>query len=114
MNAIIKGQATERAGLDYKIIDADVDLTTSRAAGVWLVDGDDENDPFLMIVGARTEEDAARAYAKRRKAQGHVPPAVYRVFPLVNLEPITKARIVGPGNDADWTAFQNAWVEVRL
>lgn len=114
MDTIIKGHAVKWSGSDCDVIEADVMLGASQAVGVWLVDGAGDEGPFRMIVGARTKEDAARAYAKHRKDYRHVPPTVFRVFPLANLEPISLAGVVDEDGDADWSAFQNAWVEVRL
>lgn len=113
---IIKGHAMIWTGSDHKAIDSNVNMTASRAAGVWLVDGGgtSNDDPFLMIVGMPTEEDAARAYVAHRKADGHAAPGVIRVFPLVNLGPIALSGIVDEDGDEDWSAFQDAWVEVRL
>jgi hypothetical protein len=118
MNMVIKGRQVKWSGPDYEIIDADVRVEASRAAGVWLVDNGsgctNDDSPFRMIVGAATEEDAARAYVKHRKAGGNVPSGVLRVFPLASLEPIAMSGVVDYEGDEEWSAFQDAWVEVRL
>ena len=96
----------------YQVKPAEVDLSESEQTGVWLVDGD--NTLFRMIVGVRTQDDAARAYVKHSKGLGHTPPTVFRVFPLASLEPITLSGIVDLDGDEEWSAFNDAWVEVRL
>ncbi len=114
MNTIVKGSKLKWGDTDYSIIEADVDITASRSAGVWLIDEGEHSNSFLMVVGARTENDAARAYARRRKALGRQPPTVFRVFALANLEPIAFTGVVDEDGEEDWSAFQNAWIEVRL
>jgi hypothetical protein len=116
MNMVIKGRQVKWSGPDHEIVDADVRMAASRAAGIWLVDGGVTGDdsPFRMIVGVPTEEDAARAYVAHRKAGGHIPPGVLRVFPLASLEPIALAGVVDYEGDEEWSAFQDAWIEVRL
>lgn len=115
MSLIVKGyQIKWESPVDYKTVEADVKLDVSRSTGVWLVDGGITGDSFCMIVGAHTEEDAARAYAKHRKAHGQALPRVFRVFPLIGLEPITLTGVVDVDGDEEWSAFQDAWIEVRL
>ncbi len=108
MNTVVKGFKGNWDGEQYITVDANIDVTASRATGVWLINGVD-NEPFRMIVGSPTEQDAARRYAADRKAIGQAPPMVYRAFPLVSLEPIALH-----GFDEEWSAFQNSWIEVRL
>lgn len=114
MHNTVKGYEVEWSGFEHKVVPADVRLSASLSAGVWLVDGDDADHSFRMIVGARTQEDAAKAYAADCKGRGAAPPDVFRVFPLVSLEPIALSGVLDKDGDEDWSAFQNAWVEVRL
>lgn len=114
MNTTVKGLQVRWSGNDRQIISADVDLKASQHAGVWLVNDEGRDQPFLMIIGVRAPEDAARAYARHRKETGCVLPVVFRVFPLTNLEPIALSGIVDSDGDEEWSAFSNAWVEVRL
>jgi hypothetical protein len=112
MNTVTKGHIVDLSKSYHEVIDADVHTDASRAAGVWLVDGDDAS--FHMTVGTPTEEAAARAYAAHCKANGRVPPPVFRVFPLRDLEPISRRGIIDDDGDEEWLAFQDAWVEIRL
>lgn len=115
MNTIAKG--TQWSGNDHQAVSTDVNLEASQHVGVWLVDGsiaDGDGHPFRMTLGVRTPEDAARAYARHRKENGHTPPAAFRVFPLAGLEPIAKSGVLNEDGDEDWSAFSDAWVEVRL
>lgn len=114
--SIVKGYQVVWESNKHKVMKADVRLDASRATGVWLVDHDksDDNSTFRMVVGASTQDDAARAYAKQCKEHGCVPPAVYRVFPLAGLEPIGLAGVIDGDGDEEWSAFQDAWIEVRL
>lgn len=114
MSTVVKGFKGKWNGAKYNFLDADVDISASRAAGVWLIDGDKNNEPLCMVVGSPMEEDAARRYAIARKALGQAPPVVYRVFPLVNLAPIGLTDVVDEDGDETWSAFQDAWIEVRL
>lgn len=118
MSTIVKGNQVEWSGSNHRIIQVDADLAASRAVGVWLVDGNggdaSDDQPFRMVIGVRTEEDAARAYVAHVKATGHAPPVVIRVFPLASLEPIGLTGIVDQDGDETWSAFSDAWVEVRL
>jgi len=119
MNIIVKGHQGVYENNKHKVIEVDVPLDASRSARVWLVNGgcrdhDDNNNPFRMIVGATTQEDAARAYAKQRKDFGCVPPTIFRVFPLASLEPIALTGVIDDDGDEEWSAFQDAWIEVRL
>lgn len=117
MNTTVSGHQIQWNGNDHKIVPANVGLGASKQAGVWLVDGNNNNNnhnPFRMIVGVLTPEDAARAYAERSKDLGHALPAVFRVFPLASLAPITLSGIVDEDGDEAWSAFSDAWVEIRL
>lgn len=105
------GKVTDR------IVPAQVDITASLRARAWLVDGGVDkrcDNSFLMILDAGTQEDAARAYARHRKEGGHVPPSTFRVFPLASLRPITLNGVIDPDGDEEWSAFSDAWVEIRL
>lgn len=116
MNTTVSGYQVQWNRNDHKVVSANVDLSASKRAGVWLVDSGiiSDDHPFRMIVGVLTPEDAARAYARRSKDLGHAPPAVFRVFPLADLEPITLSGIVDSDGDEEWSAFSDAWVEIRL
>lgn len=117
MNNTVKGYELNWSGSEHKVVSTDVRLGASLSAGVWLVDGDDLDDldhSFLMIVGAPTTEDAARAYARYYKGLGVAPPNIFRVFPLVSLEPIALGGVIDKHGHEDWSAFQSAWIEVRL
>ena len=95
MNLIVKGHQLEWENNDnYKIVEADVSVAASRRAGVWLVDDDDaeRNGPLFMVLGAATENDAARAYALQRKAHGCVPSTVFRVFALASARDPSRCR----------------------
>lgn len=116
---MIKGRVVVWSGpIDQRlstIEDTQVDVAASRRAGVWLVNGDYHDDSlFCMMVGVATEEDAARAYAASSKIRGHAVPKTFRVFPLVSLEPIELRGVIDDDGDEEWSAFSNAWVEVRL
>lgn len=117
MSLIVKGQQGVWENNKHKIVEADVQLDASLAAGVWLVDHgvhDDDDNSFRVVIGAPTQEDAARAYARQRKAHGRVPPTVFRIFPLASLEPVGLTGVVDGDGDEAWSAFQDAWIEVRL
>ena len=115
MREAVKGFHVVRENDVSKILESEVDVTVSRATGVWLVDGKDDMDAtsFRMIVGQRDEQGAARAYAAHRKAHGFVAAALYRLFPLLSAEPIDESQL-GNLPEAVWSAFSDAWVEVRL
>lgn len=112
MNTTVKGY--QWIGNDRQTLSTDVDLKASQHVGVWLVDNKGRDQPFLMIVGVHTPEDAARAYAKYHKENGHAPPNAFRVFPLAGLGPIDLSGIVDQDGEGEWSAFSDAWVEVRL
>ncbi len=115
MNMTVIGHQMQWDGNTRKVVPMQVNLAASQHVRVWLVDDSDgNNDPFLVILGARTPEDAARGYARHRKEGGHTPPAVFRVFPLTSLQPIALTGVVDPDGDEQWSAFSDAWVEVRL
>lgn len=119
MNTTVSGHQVQWNENNHKIVSVDVRLEASQQTGVWLVDGNGDNvssedHPFRMIVGVRTPKDAARVYARHSKDLGHAPPAVLRVFPLASLEPIALSGIVDEDGDETWSAFSDAWVEIRL
>lgn len=117
MNTTVSGHQVQWSENNHKIVSTEVDLSASRQACVWLVDGgygSGDDYPLRMIVGARTQDDAARAYVGHGKSLGHVPPAVIRVFPLASLEPIALSGIVDADGEEVWSAFSDAWVEIRL
>lgn len=95
--------------------EVDVDITASLDTGVWLADGDLNKSTagFRMIVGQRNPEDAARTYAAYRKALGWNTASVYRLFPLIRTEPIAENQLGDTGEET-WSAFADAWIEVRL
>lgn len=117
MSEITKGFQLIREGSGFKTVDTNVDITTSRNTGVWLVDGDHGraygSESFRLVVGRHHEEDAARAYAAYWKADGHATAPVYRLFPLLSTEPIPETRL-GANYEEVWAAFADAWIEVRL
>ncbi len=114
MSKVIKGFSRVWENNDLKTVNAEVDITVSRATGVWLVDGDSAG-TFRMVVGRPDEADAARTYAAHRKAHGHAMASVYRLFPLLSTEPISESQLCDSANSEDmWTAFSDAWIEVRL
>lgn len=116
MSEIVKGfSVVWDNNRDPKIVDAEVDVTTSRTTGVWLVDGEDYKGPsaFRMVVGNHNEADAARAYAAHRKALGCGTSQVYRLFPLLADAPIAEDQL-GDTHKEVWSAFADVWVEVRL
>lgn len=121
MNTTVSGHQVQWIGNNHKVVQTDVRLEASQQAGVWLVDGTndrntagDDGHPFRMIIGVRTPEDAARAYVGHGKSLGHALPAVIRVFPLTSLEPIALSGVVDEDGDEEWSAFSDAWVEIRL
>lgn len=117
MNSTVSGHVVEWNNSDHKIVSVDVRLEASQQAGVWLIDGKadgSDNCPFRMIVGVRTPEDAARSYVRHVKGLGHAPPNVFRVFPLASLEPIGLSGVVDQDGDEEWSAFSDAWIEIRL
>lgn len=116
MSEIVKGfSVVWENNRDPKIVDAEVDVTTSRATGVWLVDGegDEGTSTFRMIVGRPREEDAARAYTMHRKASGLPVSPWCRLFPLLTDSPIAENQL-GDAHEETWSAFADAWVEIRL
>ena len=117
MTTTISGYQVLGSGNNHKVVPVDVDLSASKQTGVWLADGgygSGDDYPLRMIVGARTQDDAARAYVGHGKDLGHAPPAVVRVFPLAGLEPISLSGIVDEDGEEAWSAFSDAWVEIRL
>lgn len=97
----------------------DVDVTASTQTGVWLVDSvtpDDDDSPFMLVMGARTPEDAARAYVRRRTIIDGTPMPYQRfaVFPLVSISPVLSHELVRFDSRPDWSAFQDAFIPVRL
>ncbi len=114
MSKIIKGFIASWVNdVDIKIIDTEVDVTISRVTGVWLADSGRDTSSYRMIVGCHDETDAARAYAAYCKAHGYGTSQVYRLFPLLSTEPIEEDQL-GDTHVETWSAFADAWIEVRL